>query len=258
MPHHSKRRPIPPLLRALRVRRRVRWRVTAAAAGAAALIACAVGHGGAPAPPSASPRAEVARAALADPRHPFWIERAPALSRIRFETTAGSFVVEVHRDWAPRGADRLYDLARAGFFDDSRFFRVRAGFIAQFGIPGDPATAAVWRDARLPDDSVRHSNVRGTVSYAMTGPDTRTTQLFVNLTDNSRLDGEGFAPVGVVEGMDVVDRIYSGYGESAGGGMRGGRQGEIFAGGNAFLDRAYPKLDRLIRARVVTTESGPR
>jgi homoserine O-acetyltransferase len=222
---------------------------------AAALIACATGRGGAPPPASASPPGEVARAALADPRHPFWIERAPALSRIRFETTAGAFVIEVHRDWAPRGADRLYNLARAGFFDDSRFFRVRAGFIAQFGIPGDPAIAAVWRDARMPDDSVRHSNVRGTVSYAMTGPDARTTQLFVNLADNSRLDAEGFAPVGVVEGMDAVDHLYSGYGESAGGGMRGGKQGEIFAGGNAFLDRAYPKLDRLIRARVVTTES---
>ena len=225
--------------------------VTAAAVGAAALTACATGRG--------SPPDQVARAALADPHHSFWSEPAPALSRIRVETSAGAFVVEVHRDWAPRGADRLYDLARAGFFDDSRFFRVRAGFIAQFGIPGDPAVAAVWRDARMPDDSVRHSNLRGTVSYAMTGPDARTTQLFVNLADNSRLDAEGFAPVGVVvEGMDVVDRLYSGYGESAGGGMRGGRQGAIFAGGNAFLDRAYPKLDRLIRARVVAAESARR
>ena len=256
MPHDSNRRLTLPLLRALGLPPRARWRVTAGAtAAAAALIACATGRAGAPPP---SPPGEVARAALADPHHRFWLERAPALSRIRLETTAGAFVIEVHRDWAPRGADRLYDLARAGFFDDSRFFRVRAGFIAQFGIPGDPAVAAVWRDARIPDDSLRHSNVRGTVSYAMTGPDARTTQLFVNLADNSRLDAEGFAPVGVVEGMDVVDRLYSGYGESAGGGMRGDRQAEIFAGGNAFLDRAYPKLDRLIRARVVTTERGPR
>ena len=259
MPLDSTRRLILPLLRARSLRRRAGWRATAAAAGAAALIACATGRGGAPPPPSASRPDQAARAALTDAHHAFWSERAPALSRIRLETTAGAFVIEVHRDWAPRGADRLYDLARAGFFDDSRFFRVRAGFIAQFGIPGDPAVAAVWRDARMPDDSVRHSNVRGTVSYAMTGPDARTTQLFVNLADNSRLDAEGFAPVGVVvEGMDVVDRLYSGYGESAGGGMRGGRQGEIFAGGNSFLDRAYPKLDRLIRARVVTTESAPR
>jgi peptidyl-prolyl cis-trans isomerase A (cyclophilin A) len=216
-------------------------------AAALAASGCAAPRGGAPSPAPAA----VARAALADPRHALWSEPAPALSRIRFETTAGAFVVEVHRDWAPRGADRLYDLARAGFFDDSRFFRVRAGFIAQFGIPGDPAIAAAWRDAKIPDDSVRHSNVRGTVSYAMTGPGERTTQLFVNLADNARLDAEGFAPVGVVaEGMDVVDRLYAGYGESAGGGMRGGKQDPIFAGGNAWLDRAYPKLDRLIRAHV--------
>lgn len=233
MPHESKR-PSP-------VGRRAAPRRLIAALLA---IGCA-------APQRAGDLPAVARAALADPRHPFWSARAPALSRVRFETTAGAFVVEVHRDWAPRGADRLYDLARAGFFDDSRFFRVRAGFIAQFGIPGDPAIAAAWRDAKLPDDSVRHSNVRGTVSYAMTGPGERTTQLFVNLADNARLDAEGFAPVGVVvEGMDVVDRLYAGYGESAGGGMRGGKQGELFAGGNAYLDRAYPKLDRLIRARV--------
>lgn len=202
--------------------------------------------------PSPIPSSDVARAALADPRHPFWSARAPDVSRIRFETTAGAFVVEVHRHWAPRGADRLYDLARAGFFDDSRVFRVRAGFIAQFGIAGDPAVAAAWRDATIPDDPVRHANVRGTVSYAMTGPNARTTQLFVNLADNSRLDAEGFAPVGVVvAGMDVVDRLYAGYGESAGGGMRGGKQAPIFAGGNAWLDANYPKLDRLIRARVV-------
>ena len=161
----------------------------------------------------------------------------------------------MHRDWAPRGADRLYGLALAGFFDDSRFFRVRAGFIAQFGIAGDPATAVVWRATTITDEAPRQrsvSNVRGTVSYAMTGPDTRTTQLFVNLAGNSRLDAEGFAPVAVVvEGMDVVDRLYSGYGESAGGGMRGGKQGPIFEGGNAWLDREYPRLDRLLRARVI-------
>ena len=179
-------------------------------------------------------------------------ERAPEVFRVRFETTQGAFVVESRREWAPRGADRLFALTRAGFFDDSRFFRVRAGFIAQFGIPGDPGRAARWRAATIPDDPVRRSNTRGTVSYAMTGPNTRTTQLFVNLADNRRLDAEGFAPVGtVVEGMAVVDRLYAGYGEAAGGGMRGGRQGAIFDGGNVYLDRAYPRLDRLLRARHV-------
>ena len=153
---------------------------------------------------------------------------------MRFETGKGAFVVEAHRDWAPRGADRFYNLVRAGFFDDSRFFRVRAGFIAQFGIPGDPAVAAVWQNRTIPDDPARQSNARGFVSYAMTGPGARTTQLFINLGDNSRLDKDGFAPVGrVVEGMEVVDRLYAGYGEEAGGGMRGGKQGKIFAGGDA-------------------------
>lgn len=196
--------------------------------------------------------AEVARAALVDPNHPLWRARAPEVFRLRFETTQGAFVLEARRAWAPRGADRLFALARAGFFDDSRFSRVRAGFIAQFGIPGSPAVAAVWRTATIADDPVRHSNLRGTVSYAMTGPHTRTTQLFVNLADNVRLDAEGFAPLGtVVEGMAVVERLYAGYGEDAGGGMRGGRQGPVFEGGNAYLDRAYPRLDRLLRVRPV-------
>ena len=193
-----------------------------------------------------------ARAALLNPRHKLWKRKAPDVFRVKFETSKGDFVVEAHRDWAPHGADRLYNLVRAGFFDDSRFFRVRAGFIAQFGIPGDPAVAAVWRSRAIPDDPARQSNTRGFVAYAMTGPDTRTTQLFVNLADNSRLDGEGFAPVGrVVEGMDVVDRLYAGYGETAGGGMRGGKQAPLFEGGNAYLDREFPKLDRLLRAGIV-------
>jgi homoserine O-acetyltransferase len=199
-------------------------------------------------------RSNDARAALLNPRDKFWSRRAPDVFRIKFETTKGEFVVESRREWAPRGADRFYNLARAGFFDDSRFFRVRAGFVAQFGIPGDPRVAAVWRDQAMADDPVRQSNTRGTVSYAMTGPGARTTQLFVNLDDNSRLDAEGFAPVGrVVEGMQVVDSLYAGYGESAGGGMRGGKQGPVFAGGNAYLDREFPKLDKLLKA---TVESG--
>jgi len=188
-----------------------------------------------------------------NPRDAWWRHKAPAVFRVKFETSKGDFVVESRREWAPQGAGRLYNLARAGFFDDSRFFRVRAGFIAQFGIPGDPAVAAVWKSQTIPDDPVRQSNTRGFVSYAMTGPDARTTQLFINLGDNSRLDKEGFAPVGrVVEGMEVIDRLYAGYGEAAGGGMRGGKQGAIFEGGNAYLDREFPLLDRLLRATVET------
>ena len=213
-------------------------------------------------PPRASvrvgPRAE-AHAALLNPRHAWWRHKAPAVFRVRFDTGRGDLVVEVRRGWAPRGADRLYNLVRAGFFDDSRFFRVRSGFIAQFGIPGDPAVAAVWKRQAIPDDPVRQSNTRGFVSYAMTGPDARTTQLFINLGDNSRLDKEGFAPVGkVVEGIDVVDRLYSGYGEAAGGGMRGGKQEPMFVGGNAYLDREFPMLDRLLRATIETRRGRTR
>ncbi|MGB6642469.1 MAG: peptidylprolyl isomerase, partial [Thermoanaerobaculia bacterium] len=143
----------------------------------------------------------------------------------------------------------------------SRFFRVRADYITQFGLPGDAAVARLWVDRRISDDPVLQTNVRGSVAYAMTGPDTRTTQVYINLIDNTHLDAEGFAPFGrVVEGMEVVDRLYSGYGESAGGGMRGGKQGKIIAGGNTHLDTEYPLLDRLNRATVLPvddTNSNP-
>lgn len=194
-----------------------------------------------------------ARVALLDPGHKIWTRKSPNTFRVKFETSKGAFTVEAHRDWAPLGVDRFYNLVRTGFFDDSRFFRVRAGFIVQFGIPGEPGVSAVWRERAFLDDPVRQSNTRGMVAYAMTGPDTRTTQLYINLGDNSRLDEQGFAPIGkVVEGLEeVVDQIYSGYDEAAGGGMRLGKQGKMFAGGNRHLDENFPKLDRLIRARIV-------
>lgn len=186
---------------------------------------------------------------LMDPDAEFWYRESPDVFRVRVTTSEGDFVMKVHRAWAPIGADRLFNLVRAGFFDDSRVYRVRANFIAQFGIPGDPSIAGVWRERAMADDPVRETNVRGTFAFAMTGPDTRTTQIYINLADNSRLDAEGFAPLGrVVEGMDVVDRLYAGYDETAGGGMRGGMQGEIFAEGNAHLDEAFPQLTRLVRA----------
>lgn len=194
-----------------------------------------------------------ARAALMNPNHELWGRRSPESFKVRFDTSKGSFVIEARREWAPRGVDRLYNLTRTGFFDDSRFFRVRAGFIVQFGIPANPKVAAVWRNQAIKDDPVRQSNTRGFVGYAMTGPDTRTTQLYINLADNSRLDAEGFSPIGkVISGMETVDQLYSGYGEGAGGGMRGGNQGKIFEGGSAYLDREFPRLDKLIRATIVT------
>jgi len=192
------------------------------------------------------------RAQLMNPKAKTWSARSPDLFKVRIETSKGNIMIEVHRDWAPRGVDRFYNLVRGGFFDDSRFFRVRPGFIVQFGIPGNSAVATAWKDEAIPDDPVRQSNTRGSIAYAMTGPDTRTTQLYINLSDNSRLDKDGFAPLGrVIEGMEVADRIYSGYDENAGGGMRGGKQGKIFEGGNAHLDREFPKLDKLIHARIV-------
>src|SRR5256884_1657603 len=141
-------------------------------------------------------------------------DREPASFRVRLETSAGPFVVEVTRAWAPHGADRLYNLVRQRFYDGTRFFRVVPGFVVQFGLSGDPAVSARWRPATIPDDPVSQHNTRGTLTFATAGPNTRTTQLFINYRDNTRLDGMGIAPLGrVVEGMDVVDRIYSGDGE---------------------------------------------
>ncbi len=183
--------------------------------------------------------------------------KTPDILRVKFQTTAGDFVIEAHRDWAPLGVDRLHQLVSDGYFDDSRFFRVVPGFIAQFGVAGDPKVATASRGRTIPDDAVKQSNMRGFVSYAMTGPDTRSTQMFISLADNSRLDAQGFAPIGrVVEGMDVVDKLYSGYGESSGGGMRAGKQQKLFDEGNAWLDREFPKLDKLLRARFVEAHSG--
>ena len=190
-----------------------------------------------------------AESPLVDPRHAFWNETAPAVFQAKFQTSKGDFIIEAHREWALRGVDRFFNLVRSGFFDDSRFFRVRAGFIAQFGIAGDATVATQWKNKTIADDPVRQSNARGLVSYAMTGPDARTTQLFINLGDNSRLDRDGFAPIGrVIEGMEIVDQLYSGYGEDAGGGMRGGKQDKLFAEGNRYLDRDFPKLDKILKA----------
>ncbi|MGO9261375.1 MAG: alpha/beta fold hydrolase [Bryobacteraceae bacterium] len=193
------------------------------------------------------------RAALMDPHDAVWAQASPAVFQVKVATTQGDFTIRAHRDWAPVGVDRFYNLVRAGFFDDSRFFRAVPDYIVQFGIPGQPRVAAVWRNQTMPDDPPHGDNARGLVAYAMTGPGARTTQLYINLRDNSdRLAGQGFAPIGqVVEGMDVVDRLYSGYGESSGGGMRAGKQDKMFEGGNAWLDSGFPMLDRLLWAGIL-------
>ena len=189
---------------------------------------------------------------LREPNAAFWQTAAPATFRARFETSRGAFVVEVVRSQSPHGADRFYNLIRAGYYDDSRFTRVVPGFIAQFGIARDSALNATWSSRTFADDSVRASNVRGAFGFAMTGPNARTTQIYINLVDNTRLDAQGFSPLGrVIEGMAVVDSLYGGYGETSGGGVRAGKQGPLLNGGNALVDREYPKLDRLIRATVI-------
>jgi cyclophilin family peptidyl-prolyl cis-trans isomerase len=190
--------------------------------------------------------------ALRDPHDALWSQPAPETYRVRIETTKGNIVLEVTRSLAPRGADRFYHLVEVGFYDNSRFYRVITGRFVQFGIAGEPAIAKIWQNERFPDDSVKASNIRGTFAYAMTGPDARTTQIYINTGDQSRQDAMGFAPFGkVVEGMDVVDSLYAGYGETSGGGMRAGHQGKLFEEGNAYLDREFPLLDKLIRAEIV-------
>jgi peptidyl-prolyl cis-trans isomerase A (cyclophilin A) len=171
-------------------------------------------------------------------------EKAPPTFKAKFTTTKGSFTVEVHRDWAPLGADRFYNLVKMGWYNDTAFFRVVKGFMVQFGIHGDPAVNTAWRNARIQDDPTgKQSNTKGMVTFAMGGPNTRTTQVFINYADNARLDSMGFPPFGkVVEGMDVVDAIEGMYGEGAPMG-RGPSQGKIQSDGNTYLKAEFPKLD---------------
>ena len=177
-------------------------------------------------------------------------EEAPSTFQAAFETSKGTFVIEVTRDWAPLGADRFYTLVKNGYYDGVRFFRVVDGFVAQFGIHGNPRVNAAWRATSIMDDPVVASNTRGTVTFATGGANSRTTQLFVNFRDNSNLDEMGFAPIGeVVEGMDVVDQLYSGYGEGPPRGT-GPYQAQLHAQGNEYLDAEYPDLDYVISASV--------
>jgi peptidyl-prolyl cis-trans isomerase A (cyclophilin A) len=177
-------------------------------------------------------------------------EQAPATYKARFDTTKGVFVVEVTRAWAPRGADRFYNLVKNGFYDDTRFFRVISGFMVQFGINGDPNIMARWRTAQISDDPVSQSNTRGMITFAMAGPNTRTSQVFINFGDNSRLDQSGFAPFGrVVSGMNVVEAINAEYGEGAPNG-RGPNQSRIQSEGNAYLSKDFPRMDYIKKATI--------
>ena len=181
-------------------------------------------------------------------------ERAPERFDVRLETSKGTVTIDVHRDWAPLGVDRFYTLVRAGYYDDSRLFRVVADRWAQFGIAGNPRVAKLWRDRTFPDDPPVQSNVKGAVAFAFAVANGRTTQVFINLRDNSEtLDKEPFAVFGrVSQGMNVVEAFNSEYGETSGGGIRAGKQAPLYEAGNAYLDRSFPRLDRIIRATILT------
>ncbi len=178
-------------------------------------------------------------------------DRAPETFKAKFTTTKGDFVVEVTRAWAPLGADRFYNLVKYHFFDGAAFFRVLPGFVAQFGLSPKPEISRAWASATLKDDPVTQSNLEGSITFATAGPNTRTTQLFINLANNQNLNGMGFSPFGkVVEGMQVVQQFYSGYGEGAPGGS-GPDQGRITSEGKAYLDKDFPQLDSIKTAVIV-------
>jgi peptidyl-prolyl cis-trans isomerase A (cyclophilin A) len=174
--------------------------------------------------------------------------KAPDIFKAQFTTTKGDFIVEVHRDWAPIGADRFYNLVKNGFYNDCSFFRVLPGFVAQFGMSPSPAVNKAWQNANIKDDQVKVGNKRGNLVFAaMQIPNSRTTQIFINFKDNSPLDAQGFAAFGtVIEGMDVVDRLYSGYGDNS-----GPDHGLISSEGKPYLDKNFPKLDSIKTARLL-------
>ena len=216
------------------------------------LCASLLVHAQTPAPKSATSKSSAAHRAAVGPRpsllNPASLKlKAPAVFKAKFTTTAGDFVVEVHRDWAPLGADRFYNLVRYGYFTNAAFFRVIPGFVAQFGLSANPAINKVWDNAKIQDDPVVQSNKRGSLVFATAGPNTRTRQFFINYADNARLDGMGFAPFGtVVEGMAAVDKIYANYGESP-------RQDQISEQGDAYLKANFPDLDKIKLAQILPT-----
>ena len=214
------------------------------------LVACGVALAQAPAPATAKKAAPAAAPAAMNLSDPNTMKaKAPDVFKAKITTTKGDVIIQVNRGWAPIGADRFYNLIRANFFKDASFFRVIPGFMVQFGIPARPDLAAVWERARLIDDRGLQSNKRGTITFATAGPNTRTTQLFINYGNNTFLDAQGFAPFGeVVEGMEVVDKIFSGYGETP-------NQGAIQAQGKAYLDKNFPNLDRIVSTTIMPADA---
>lgn len=190
---------------------------------------------------------------LLNPDNAIFKEQSPPAYKVVLETTKGKIIIAVNRDWSPNGADRFYNLVRYGYYDNTAFFRVRDKTWAQFGIAGDAKIAQTWRNKTFADDPRKASNIRGRVAFAFKEQNGRTTQVFINLRDNSpTLDKEPFVPFGeIISGMDAVDVLYSGYGENSGGGIRAGKQGSLFKGGNNFIKQHYPELDYIIKARIM-------
>jgi peptidyl-prolyl cis-trans isomerase A (cyclophilin A) len=194
------------------------------------------------------PGSALAQGALSNPAA--LTEKAPAAYKVKFDTSKGVFVLQVNRDWAPNGADRFYNLVKNGYYDNVRFFRVISNFMVQFGINGDPKLNSVWRQARIPDDTVKQSNKRYFITFATSGPNSRTTQVFINFKDNAFLDNQGFAPFGqVISGQNVVDQLHSGYGEGAPSG-RGPDQMRAQTEGNAYLTKDFGQLDFIKKATI--------
>lgn len=220
------------------------WAIRAAAGVCVVVLAGCAARPIGPAP---------AKQLLVDPGNAEWRRQSPPVWYARFTTTRGDFVVECVRAEAPNGSDRFYNLIRLGYYDDTRFHRVDPHYIVQWGLSGDPVVNAAWAHAQFADDPKFGSNVRGSFAFARdTVPGTANTQVYVNLRDNTRNDRDPFAIFGrVISGMDVLDSLYSGYGEQSGSGVRQHRQGAIIAGGNAYLDREFPLLDHLMRARTI-------
>jgi peptidyl-prolyl cis-trans isomerase A (cyclophilin A) len=201
-------------------------------------------------PANTKEKPSIASPGFADPAK--LTAKAPETFKALFDTTKGKFTIEVTRSLSPNGVDRFYNLVRSGYFTDVAFFRVVPGFMCQFGIHGDPNVSAKWREATIPDDPVKGSNTRGTITFATAGPNTRTAQLFINFGDNRGLDGQGFSSFGkVIEGMDVVDKIYGGYGDAPQFGGHGPDQGRIQMEGNAYLKKDLPNLDYIKSAIIV-------
>ncbi len=219
-----------------------------ARAGLAGLLVLSAAPLIAQAPDARPMTAAQQRAVLRNPAHPHWRARAPDTVQFEMTTSKGALTIELVRAWAPHGVDRFYNLARAGFYDDTRFYRVIYRFIAQFGIAADPTVNNTWGSRKLPSDSVRTSNTRGTVTFAQYDPTNRTTNVFINLSDNAALDTLGFAPIGrVVAGMEVADSLHFPYGELPASPAPLGNPKRLYAETNRFLDAEYPKLDRIVR-----------